>query len=144
MARGYPDFFGFSVFPWYGALSSVLDNTTVIAPGNSATVVDLALKGRSQGGILWLWSTASIDTDRVSIIIDGTEFAVWGFSVWESYHHNANYLPILMRYYNLDIFFVSFEFGPDWVFGTQYKVVITNNGTGNLGVDMRFYYNVIV
>jgi len=70
MAKGYPDFFGFSMFPYYGPIYEAHDTGTAPS-GGSDTIVSVTSKGVLRAG--WInctdtdWDTSS----HIDIVADG-------------------------------------------------------------------------
>ena len=70
MAKGYPDFFGFSMFPYYGQLYEEHDNT-ILAADTTFFPVDLAFKGVCRCGTLRFISTDVLDEYYLRLSVDG-------------------------------------------------------------------------
>lgn len=76
MAKGYPDFFGQSIFPYYGPL--IEENNTIMVTGPEyATLIDLDMKGVVAGGIIQILLTAGASEDHsyFDILVDGDRLA---------------------------------------------------------------------
>jgi len=73
MAKGYPDFFGQSVFPHYGALQQIAGDDILIGVATS-TLINLEMKGSIQSGnVNWTQMVAGYENAYVfQIWVDGT------------------------------------------------------------------------
>jgi hypothetical protein len=71
MARGYPDFFGTSIFPGYGLPLSTLDVAVVIPALTEVDIISLALKGSIGLGLIYLEDLVTIEDVTLQAVIDG-------------------------------------------------------------------------
>ena len=70
MARGYPDFFGYSTFPWYGEIKE--DAASVVAAiGATTTILELLGKRVIYTLAVIATGTDRIDNDLFTVHIDG-------------------------------------------------------------------------
>ena len=70
MAKGYPDFFGFSMFPWYGGIIRSAFATT--CPADTVTPIHaIVSKGSIVGGYLQLTGVADITDILIYAWVDG-------------------------------------------------------------------------
>ncbi len=69
MAKGYPDFFGFSMFPYYGTTNVIYRNAGV-GPLDFIDVMNLTLKGVCIGGYINIVTNASDHAGRIRFWID--------------------------------------------------------------------------
>ena len=77
MARGYPDFFGHSVFPYYGPTVEIGGNAIVLATGVRTPCYTLSVKGLIREIQLWLTSADFTTTSAIFCSIDGSDVTAW-------------------------------------------------------------------
>ena len=74
MAKGYPDFFGYSMFPYYGTIY-VTGTSTAVAAGATFTAISLTMKGYIHGGFLQIEGFDDLTTVFIRVYIDGNMLA---------------------------------------------------------------------
>lgn len=72
MARGFPDYFGQSIFLKYGSLQEEDDNGT-IDDGAKTAILSVDGKGKTYGGMLYWFGDASVYQDAIFVDVDGVE-----------------------------------------------------------------------
>ena len=88
MAKGYPDYFGFSFFPTYGSITRLNTGSVVFQPGESKYIIDLTFHGLIMGGYLRFYNVANPNYVRLTIYRDNSpaivkmlhEFYSYGFT----------------------------------------------------------------
>jgi len=85
MARGYPDFFGVSIFPWYGAylLSAEI---TPIGAGLTVDTFVLNHKAVIMGGYFELNTVPDLNNVNVNVFCDGTSMIDLPLITWITYN----------------------------------------------------------
>jgi hypothetical protein len=143
MSRGYPDFFGFPVFPDYGETTTKAAAALAIVAGTSSTLLDLTFKGRIIGGRIYTSEGALHANQYFELTIDGvsigqyngeTEYAVLGEAEISPVIH-----PVRIDDEN---FYYDWRFKKDTVVNYQFKLVATNAEAVVLyGVGISLFYN---
>jgi len=145
MARGYPDFFGYSVFPFHG---SPMDVNTAYADEVSPctlTPFNISAKGRIEIGLIDMYGSVAAMSFGLSLIIDDTVFA----SITAGSHLGKGCIPgsdqrIIILQYDPDSFHYTFGIKPGLTFGYRFKVQVIAAGAGLAsGNCSLMYYNVI-
>jgi len=138
MSRGYPDFFGQSIFPKYG--KPELDSRTGVWGFGLdwLLVFEADSKGRSYGGYFHVKGTGQLDTGfKLRYTIDGSVYtgrAVqdeldYGFSL------NESQLFYLTRYAQDDVNWnVGYAFTKDWTWEQSLVIEAQNATLANLTV----------
>lgn len=101
MARGYPDFFGQSIFPKFGALTYVDLASGVVAPGNWATVVDVSTKGQIHSCLIAIQEIGGTsEAVSIKVTVDGLELFNWNVVALKNYalDKNRSWLAYLVLY----------------------------------------------
>jgi len=75
MAKGYPDFFGFSIFPQYGSFSVEDLPVEIIADGDNFDIINVLGKGVVHSGDLTLSCDGNPLGISIQISIDGQDLA---------------------------------------------------------------------
>jgi hypothetical protein len=142
MARGYPDFFGSSVFPGYGSPLSVVTLAHVINAGDDYNAVDLACKGSTGPGFIMLADCVTIDDIAVRVTIDGVLHFLIGldnfFNILSPIDRNH---PLALTYLNREAQRVVLSIAPGIPFGQTF-VITVGNGLGwpiEASVELLYY-----
>lgn len=142
MARGYPDYFGYSMFPYYGALLD-MDDTGVLAAGAFVDTLALAHKGMIRGGYLHFWGGAPAINLELTITPDGNNLGMhavstWMNNGWTKPEGNALYLT----FYNDATQHFMLSFVPGFPFDISYSLRIENTSAGPTSWYAELLYNV--
>ncbi len=89
MAKGYPDFFGFSTFPQFGIFTQSTDKDISIPHGDDISLLTINGKGRLYGGWIEAESLKSVETVIIQILVDGA--VIW--TPFVSKNLLSNWLP---------------------------------------------------
>ena len=128
MAKGYPDFYGFSIFPRYGAIMVDQQIALVVPNLATTTIHELTGKGRIAGGsfrIRWCtdWSLAwPIVTIDGNVLTHATGIT----SLLNTFGQGCEGFPVALKHYSGDGATVSFDYVKDYVFNNSYKVEFYN------------------
>jgi len=144
MARGYPDYFGYSVFPYYGDLLVQEQLAGGVLAANTETIFELAHKGVIMGGELYIVGAVDPVNAEINITIDGSgvlsRFIVDLYN--NNYSENNSYLLNLTRLtYGFSA--ASLQFGKEISFSTQFLLEVTATALGNLEIYGRLLYTAI-
>ena len=94
MARGYPDYFGQSIFPKYGGARQEVQNKVSVPAGTTKSIVTVTGKGvMYQAGIQVLGYTAAY-SDRFYLYVDNSLLATVSFE-WK-----RDYSPMILHPYD--------------------------------------------
>lgn len=144
MSKGYPDFFGFSMFPFNGAVLET-SGSTVIPASTTATVFEITTKGMIFAGTCAMVTAANISKSDFFVWIDG-QLAQWFdlFGSGEPWFHLFDKFPIRPIYYNLEDTTYIYEFRPGITFGSSFKVEYLNgDNSTSVSVGYNVYHNQI-
>lgn len=148
MARGYPDFFGYSTFPYYGAVQVKSEYTGVtVANGDSYDFCSVAFKGKSLGGWIVIestdWTPYSI---KINPIIDGVALTeIWLYN-YRSMYLYEQFNPILKMVWYKPITTCYFGFGVanEFNWGATFAVRIANGTGADIDVYAEFYWSKVI
>ena len=144
MARGYPDYFGYSVFPNFGQMIGVAINVVVPGGGAVTDIVDIAGKGKTYSGF-FLFSMGGNNGVGITVqgIIDGNLYGTNNVRAdYTSGFTETEHALLRLVYYNETTFESSWAIGKDWTFGQSFIIRITS-GAGLAGTVLgRFHYSV--
>jgi len=132
MARGYPDFYGISIFPKYG--SPTIDPAVLINCPNAATtqVFYVAGKGRIYGGSLRLVLAVGFPVAcQLALLVDGVLHNTWSLSQLLEYNFTQfpDFLVHLTEYNREDDIYVL-TFRDNVSFQISVEVQVINNTGG--------------
>jgi len=143
MPRGYPDYFGQSIFPKYGELIRI--NTTKIMAGSEVwTVFDIDSKGVLYFLHIESKNVAGYDNLDIELTIDGSVF--YNESVTDMYLYQNLFMcshPLAMVYNNEASHYLAIGLTKEVPFGTQIKLIIENGGADTPLVEVRGGYTEI-
>ena len=142
MARGYPDYFGFSVFPSYGDFAREDFNEN---PGGGAVryeIFGLTAKGKTAGGYFYV-HTAPLTTNDflLEVRIDGEYFSPG--RVWADVNYNYSGNPdniLQLKYANTRTHVYTYAFAKDWTFGYEFDLVATVFDINDITCLGSFFY----
>jgi len=148
MARGYPDFFGQSIFPKYGLPVHELKPVAVVAAGDTEIIFNVVGKGRTYGGwIRWYGTDDVFRTTKLIVTIDAVvqtfltpyleldrnissrtaqTFALTGYEV-DDLHENVVYTG-----------------EKDWTFEQTFVVTLVNDTAANITVVGSFDWSQVI
>ena len=145
MNRGYPDYFGFSMFPYFGEVL-VQDQLLPLPLGPGLfRIYELNHKGVILGGKFYLGTPVWPSPVEIIITIDGAvvlqervlDMIEWGpFSVGSS--------PLNVTVYNQEDSYTVHEFTREISFGQTFAVDLTIAGVNAITVLGKLVYTLIV
>jgi len=142
MARGYPDFFGFSIFPSFGIPTEENSGWVVVGAGTTPVLVDIAGKGKSYGGELWFdGNEDACDLAQPIVIIDGVTFndvtaeahLIYGQDLCESRFTRL----ICSELQHATASRGAFAFGKDFTWGQSLSIALNNATAANMNAWCR-------
>jgi len=148
MARGYPDFFGFSVFPQYGPFQ-VQAAVGINCPNAATTpVIEILGKGATYGGYLHL-SIAQYLKNQMSVDIDfdGNVFTQDIPGPGASYYNDRLFNRFLKLFdYSWDgtTSIVAYEIAKDFTFGVNLSISVTNNNGVAVSAQSNIWWAQVV
>ena len=142
MAKGYPDFYGFSIFPRHGPTYQDLLWNHAVGAGDTDTIHEITSKGRCVGGTMYLapfgdWSEATVHyyIDGVLISANAT---IEQLSV--NYGEGFSELPFRLTVYCGNGGLVRIEYVKDLAWNDSLIVTVWNASAGNLWINSYFNY----
>lgn len=143
MARGYPDFFGFSVFPFHGISYRAEHPAAAVAAGAETTLIEIAGKGILFSGYVVVSGVAAINA-RSLIYVDGNRIS-------EQTPHNALLTNTASGYPDLQVIseydVISNHYTllmiKEITFGYQFKLTISDVDVLGPTVTAGIRYNLI-
>lgn len=144
MPRGYPDYFGMSIFPKYG-LNSQETGVKACAPGYT-TLFTVSGKGRSSGGTIIIYDDDFSVSDQLLIDIDGNNIMIQMISKLYEYNLTDDDCDFIrLKTYKtstIKTIVMTFVKGItfDQSFSTRYRVM----GVGNVQVNYNFLWTQII
>lgn len=145
MARGYPDFFGYSVFPGPGTGASSGGGVTAVAAGATETLIELNLKGSVFGGHLYGDDLGPNGLYNIRVIVDGiTIDDCWLNNMYLlGEHHDTGFL-LALYYYNKEDNDFALRVVEDLSFGYQFKLACQNADVNDVNMTTYIYYYRVV
>ena len=144
MARGYPDYFGYSMFPSYGNLLELEDAFGIIA-GATITIMELNHKGMICGGYIRLSGAVPLNNYLIIPYIDGIAHVDFLSNIPFDYGFQ---LPdghmFYVSYYNNTDNEIVFSMSPGFPFGVSFAITIENTSLAVGLCTSRLLYNVYV
>ena len=144
MARGYPDYFGYSVFPNFGQMIGVAIDEAIPGGGAVNDIVNIVGKGKTYSGFFYFNMGGNNGVGiTVRAIIDGNLYGTNNLRFdYTSGFTETEHALLRLVYYNETSFVSSWAIGKDWTFGQSFIIRITS-GAGAPGLVLgRFHYSV--
>ena len=145
MAKGYPDFFGFSMFPHYGSV--FFDSGGgVVAGGDTTGIFTVSIKGQILSLYLKLSTIDDFGQAHAGVIIDGTPADMLILSAFNGYAVR-NYSPFILVpvVYDITAEVVVFSINPGVTFNQSFGVELRNfPGQPNLTYEYVVHYYKVV
>lgn len=143
MARGYPDYFGRSIWPKYGT-GLVYANGFTIDAGDTATPLDLSLPGVLTYFKLVLSDTVAMPDVEVKLYLDEEGVYVLYFNDFVDTHDVLCPRSLMyVVYRDAGPLKVICSNGIEIPFHTSFKIKVTNGGAGGIaGTIIACYYAV--
>jgi len=145
MARGYPDFFGYSVFPGPGIGASNIGGVVNIAPAATETLVELLVKGNIFGGYLYGDDLGPNGLYTIRLTIDGVnvEDCILNNLYLLNQYQDGGFL-FALYYYNVEDNDWSIRVTEKVSFGFQYRLECINNDANAVNITTNLYYYRVV
>ena len=145
MARGYPDFFGYSVFPYSGinTFQPVLVGH-IDAPG-AEDIFSINVKGIVRGGFFSLQDAESPQIITIDATVDGVAIGGWRLDLMRGFNIQEPDLSLTyFSVYNPDLSFYALGITPEVSFGQDYSVRVQNLGAVEVIVQGALFYTWII
>jgi len=123
MAKGYPDFFGYSIFPQYGA-PKIYEGSIAAQPANTwDDLVVINAKGRILSGYFGAYTVGDEANARFKLTVDADEWEMYSFEGMfrTSLVKGVNF-PIQCTHYNDVAGLYRFSIQPELSFVTLFKI----------------------
>jgi hypothetical protein len=143
MAKGYPDFFGTSIWPKYGTIL-VEEDDLIVAGGAVATLFDIAIQGVISFGYILCIPVPPNLLFNIMVEIDGYTYPVYGPNDYNIYGWlPGSNLPLVLSYMEGAIHEASFLIGKEVPIHNKFKVSLDNNTGGNVHAYWNIGYYVV-
>lgn len=125
MSKGYPDFFGYSIFPQFGVYQIEHKVGFNIPADSWGTVFEISAKGKVYGG-----SIGMTTTDKTNVIVP--RLTIDGYStIYPSIHLMLRYgmtkvfdMPFILSEYDPEQMYYTLMIQADMTFASEFKVEI--------------------
>lgn len=137
MAKGYPDFFGFSIFPQFGAYQFTDSGAIIVAANTFGTVFDVNSKGKIYSGFINVQTLGLADTATIflEMTIDGQIMYSQTLDVMlQIGFTGALDVPFTLTNYNRKTNYYTFSFQSDLSFSQSVLVRIFTDATAQIFV----------
>jgi len=142
MAKGYPDYFGQSIWPKYGTMFRQGVISPVIIPGATGDIFSLSRKAIAYGGVIeCLGLNVDVFDIVVRVQIDGSLIIQRTPNNMMDYGETGESLsPVTLSVYNKTELRFSLQVQRDISFMTNFRIYLTNTSVANLGFGGGLYY----
>ena len=148
MARGYPDFFGTSIVPKYGAPQQELYSEAVVTGVVDVDMVNFTGKGRSYSGYASFYGTGNVLTQcTVRFILDGIAFpyiAANSTLLWNRHADFDNFLSLSMMEITDTVERFCLIVCPDWTWSRSCIIQIHNSSGANVQAICELYWAKVI
>jgi len=144
MSKGYPDFFGQSIFLKYGIYNIESDFAIVVA-GTRPTIVEVEAKGLLQGGFIYTNDVDALSSDNPYLYIDGVDIIEKTWSgMFNANFGNNPYTPVVLMSYDVDTPAYGLFFQNQIPFETSLTIKYKKVLGGNVLVTGALYYQELI
>ena len=144
MAKGYPDFFGFSMFPFYGSL---LDDMSigVLSAGETDDVTSISGKNHIFGGYARLFNVADPTDLNIKIITDSVTIQDFSYqALLGAQESNKPYAAGVVTLASYEAALIVIRFLGGFTVEDEYIIRMKNNGAYSMNGAGELYYSPIV
>ena len=144
MARGYPDFFGFSTFPCHGELIRQGELFPTIPNGATRTMQELTFKSVIAGGWFRIEDWGNLAWPIVQVILDGNEvyYETVGSDLEDQLRQGPNNV-IIVHEYTVDKPSFAAHWRKDFSIGHQLQLNIGNATGADIDYSGGLWYSPI-
>jgi len=142
MAKGYPDFFGFSMFPFYGPIQRVSGFDTIDTVAYH-TVIDVNAKGTIQSGFVKLDTITAMTGFPIYCTIDTETLYYLRYThVWATNALGTVDSPIRITYVSENRMGMIIEIREGVTFNNQFRIQVRQLNAGescNYLAELNYY-----
>jgi len=135
--KGYPDFFGFSIFPQFGAYQYTDSGAIIVAANTWGTIFDISAKGRIYTGYIAIQDLGLADTSTifVEMTVDGQLMYSFTLDVMQQIGHNQPFdLPFVLAAYDKKTNYYNVVLQSDFSFSQSVLVRVFTDATAQIFV----------
>jgi len=135
--KGYPDFFGFSIFPQFGAYQYTDSGAIIVAANTWGTIFDISAKGRIYTGYIAIQDLGLADTSTifVEMTVDGQLMYSFTLDVMQQIGHNQPFdLPFVLTAYDKKTNYYNVVLQSDFSFSQSVLVRVFTDATAQIFV----------
>ena len=146
MARGYPDFFGYSVFPFYGTWLLDFCNGVGILNAANADIHTLTHKAVIMGGTFEItYVTFDPSQNTMVLTIDGTTILTASAEQFRTYNQSQQGDDLFYcTHYNPESKIQVLSITPGISFGYEFKINMANATGAQFIVNGYLYYTNVL
>ena len=144
MAKGYPDYFGYSTFMQYGPLLSD-EQTMVLVPNTTwTTITQINAKGMTKGGYFDPQGEYAGVWPSVRITIDNAvPFEINVHQMWGSQAFSGDILPVFLTQWTYDGLYMDCGIASGITFQNTFLLEFYQSEGANRFVNSFLYYTVV-
>ena len=144
LTKGYPDFFGFSMFPYRGRTKYKEYNGIVVVDGGGLGVIGLTEKSTTAGGYIHVYNATTLAGITIQASIDDAIFQPIALSDMVSEIGNvALGIPYRISEYNMAKLTATIIVQPDIPFGFEYILLLNNNSGNDITIKSQVMYHEV-
>jgi len=144
MARGYPDFFGYSVFSRPGNQTIHVTGNKNVAAGIEWDLITVAGRGSLIGGWIEGGTTTTPGSQWIMIYVEGNLIESNSINTMLTYGESYDDgLLMGLNAYIPEIPVWEMRFTEGFVFNTELKIAFWNNSAGPITVNSGIWYYLI-
>lgn len=145
MAKGYPDFFGYSVFPQYGPYQFETPAFAALAAGISGNLFSISGKGVLTGGFIAFSSIDEPANVHIQMKPDGVDSYDYLLEYYKDYGFN---FPATGMFFASDYEaadgYVTLHPTPGLTFSSSLVVYVSNNAAGAINIASNIWWQRLV
>jgi len=130
MARGYPDFFGPTMFPYGGTPVDEQDLAFTVGNGFNEEFVNIVDQGRTNGGDVFFYGTGDLRHNAIIFVwVDNVAYSFWTIDQILTYgfHQNQDAILRLTDFHvTATTEYAAFRYARDFSFGVSLAIMLMN------------------
>lgn len=145
MPRGYPDFFGTSVFPYFGPVEIQAPLIAIVAAGGRELIFELTAKSIIRGGYLHIVGQPNPLLGLIDFSIDAAVgwYTSSLLALKRNWIQNKEWFFGLTEYSPVDELY-TIAFSGDSTIGQSFRLYYENGGAANVTLSGYLWYTNII
>jgi len=144
MARGYPDFFGPTMFPYGGTPVDEQDIAFTVGNGFNEEFVNIVDQGRTNGGDVFFYGTGDLRNNAIIFVwVDNVAYSFWTIDqmLMYGFHQNQDAILRLTDFHvTATTEYAAFRYARDFSFGVSMAITLMNVSGADIDGNSHLFW----